>query len=52
VYLYRVKKQNLNIEYPIVLDNKETLLIEKNTNRKTSELKIKNDPDMIFLIDV
>jgi hypothetical protein len=26
--LYRVKKQNLNIEYPIVLDNKETLLID------------------------
>jgi hypothetical protein len=43
--LYRVKKQNLKIEYPIVLDNKETLLIDDQ-----DMMKIKVGPAGLMLI--
>ena len=43
--LYRVKKQNLNVEYPIVLDSKETLLVDDN-----DMMKIKVGPAGLMLI--
>jgi len=43
--LYRVKKLDLVVEYPIVLDNKETLLVDDN-----DMMKIKAGPAGLMLI--
>jgi glycosyltransferase involved in cell wall biosynthesis len=43
--LYRVKKQSLKIEYPLVLDNKDLLLVDDKDN-----MKIKVGPTGLMLI--